>query len=70
MYFIYEICVFLTATNIFRQPKWIREAVEKLKSNLDLESVFSGHETHKNFWEKNREGKWKRICSWMSEYSP
>ena len=43
--------------------------MEKLKSNSDLESVFSGHKTHKNFWEKNKEGKWERICSWMSEYS-
>ena len=65
----YEIGVFLTATDIFRQTKWIREAVEKLKSNSNLESVFSGHKTHKNFWEKNKEGKWERICSWMSEYS-
>ena len=65
----YEIGVFLTATDVFRQPNWIGDAVAKLKSNSDLESVFSGYKTHKNFWEKKENGEWKRICSWMSEYS-
>ena len=65
----YDIGVFLTATDIFRKPIWIREAVEALIKNPDLESVFSGHETHKNFWEKNKDGKWERLRPWMANYS-
>ena len=61
--------VFLTATDIFRNPEWIKEAIDKIKKNDELESVFSGHVTHKNFWEKSEDGSWKRIRNWMSDYS-
>ena len=44
----YDIAVFLTATDIFRNPTWIRQAVELLNEKPELESVFSGHKTHKN----------------------
>ncbi len=65
----FEIAVFLTATDIFRQSTWIREAVETLRARPELESVFSGHKTHKNFWELQEDGTWQRVKPWMSVYS-
>jgi len=64
----YDICVFLTATDIFRKTSWVRKCVNMLIKNPKLDSVFSGYITHKNFWEYNN-GKWKRLRSWMSKYS-
>ena len=29
--------------------------------NPELESVFAGHITHKNFWEQQKDGSWKRV---------
>jgi CMP-N,N'-diacetyllegionaminic acid synthase len=65
----FELAIFLTATDIFRDSNWINEAVEKMISNPSLESVFSGHATHKNFWELNEKGQWERVCDWMKNYS-
>ena len=66
---IFEIAVFLTATDIFREPEWIDEAVYRLIDRPDLESVFSGHQTHKNFWEQCPDGSWRRLRDWMAIYS-
>ncbi len=65
----YDICVFLTPTDIFRQSEWICEAVNLLKEFPDLESAFVGHQTHKNFWEQQQDGSWVRVRSWMANYS-
>jgi CMP-N,N'-diacetyllegionaminic acid synthase len=65
----FELAIFLTATDIFRNPEWIKEGVEKMKNNPELESVFSGHATHKNFWEQQEDGSWKRVKDWMADYS-
>ena len=65
----YDICVFLTPTDVFSRPEWIEEAVNKLKISPDLESVFVGHKTHKNFWEKQEDGSWLRLRPWMASYS-
>ncbi len=65
----FSIGVFITATDIFRKVNWITFAVKKLKSNQNLESVFSGYKTHKNFWEKNLDGNWQRLRGWMKNYS-
>ena len=65
----FELAIFLTATDIFRNPEWIKKGVEKMKNNPKLESVFSGHATHKNFWEQQEDGSWKRIRGWMADYS-
>ena len=64
----FDICVFLTATDIFRKVSWITKSVKILKSNKKLESVFSGYKTHKNFWEL-KNNKWIRLRSWMRNYS-
>ena len=65
----FEIAVFLTPTDIFRNPAWIRRAVEMLRARPELESVFSGHRTHKNFWEQQEDGSWQRLRPWMAVYS-
>lgn len=65
----FEIAVLLTATDIFRNPSWIRTAVEILRANPEVESVFSGHKTHKNFWEQQEDGSWVRLRPWMAVYS-
>jgi CMP-N,N'-diacetyllegionaminic acid synthase len=65
----FDICVFLTATDVFRSPDWIKEAVNCLKENEALESAFSGHKTTKNYWAKQPSGEWVRLLPWMREYS-
>jgi CMP-N,N'-diacetyllegionaminic acid synthase len=65
----FKLAIFLTATDIFRNPEWIKIGVEKMKKNPKLESVFSGHATHKNFWEQQENGSWERVRNWMADYS-
>ena len=67
--FKFEIAVFLTATDIFRKASWITDAIDILISKPEIESVFSGHRTHKNFWEQKEDGSWIRLRNWMSRYS-
>jgi len=64
----FNIAVFLTATDVFRDYKWITKAVNILKNKPSVESVFTGYKTHKNFWEKNSDGSWKRLKNWMNVY--
>ena len=64
----FEFCVFLGATDIFRNINWIKKGLDILKREKKVESVFSGHITHKNFWEKKK-NKWIRLKPWMQKYS-
>lgn len=64
----FEFCVFLGATDIFRNINWIKKGLDILKREKKVESVFSGHITHKNFWEKKK-NKWIRLKPWMKKYS-
>ena len=64
----FQFCVFLGATDIFRDVKWVKKGLAILKKEKKIESVFSGHITHKNFWEK-KNNKWIRLRSWMKKYS-
>lgn len=64
----FEIAVFLTPTDIFRNPEWIGTAVRTLRAKPQLESVFCGHRTHKNFWEQQPDGSWLRLRPWMAVY--
>ena len=66
---VYDLAVFLSPSDIFRSPCWIKDAVSILEENKELESVFVGHNTHKNFWEKDDSGSWIRLRDWMSLYS-
>lgn len=65
----FDIAVFLTATDVFRNPKWINMTIQKLIDSPDLESVFVGMKTHKNFWEQQQDGSWIRVRDWMANYS-
>ena len=65
----FDICVFLTCTDIFRDTDWITKAIEKLKNNTGIDSVFSACPTHKNFWHKDKDGKLKRVLKKMEVYS-
>ncbi|WP_299475873.1 acylneuraminate cytidylyltransferase family protein [uncultured Roseibium sp.] len=66
----FDICVFLTATDIFRNPAWIKQAVDALKNDPDLESAFSVQGTHKNYWIKNDDDEgYSRLQEWMASYS-
>jgi CMP-N,N'-diacetyllegionaminic acid synthase len=65
----FGIGVFLATTDVFRKPEWVRQAVELLRARPDLESVFSAHATHKNFWERNDDGTWTRLRDWMAVYA-
>ncbi len=64
----FDLGVFLGPTDIFRDINWVKKGINILKKNKKIESVFSGHITHKNFWEK-KNGKWVRLRKWMSKYS-
>lgn len=65
----FDIAVFLTPTDIFRSPEWIRQAVECLKANAEIESAFAVNATHKNYWHRGADGQWERILPWMRDYS-
>ena len=68
----FKICIFLTCTEIFRNPKWINQGLNILKKDKKIESVFIGTRSHKNFWEKiNLKGiqEWRRMKSYMKIYS-
>jgi CMP-N,N'-diacetyllegionaminic acid synthase len=65
----FDIGVHITATDVFRDPNWIKDAVNLLKSDPTLESVFSGHQTQKNFWQQRENGSWERLQPWMKVYS-
>ena len=64
----FKICVFLTATDIFRKVYWIDKCVDYLHKNKKIESVFFGYKTSKNYWEY-KNGKWRRLKKWMRVYS-
>ena len=46
----YDICVFLTCTNIFRKHSFIRQAVQNLKLNSDIQSSFVVKKIYRHFW--------------------
>jgi CMP-N,N'-diacetyllegionaminic acid synthase len=64
----FDIALFLTATDVFRDPSWPGEAVRRLRADPSLDSVFVGTRTHKNFWQRDDQGEWSRVLPWMREY--
>ena len=64
----YDICVFLTCTNIFRKYSFITEAVQNLKSSNILESSFVVKKIYKHFWHVDKK-KLKKVLPWMKEYT-
>ncbi len=64
----YDICVFLTCTNLFRQASWIKKAVNILKKNNNIDSAFSVHGFYKHVWHKEGK-KYKKVSKWMKSYT-
>lgn len=65
----FDICVFITPTDVFRSPSNIKDVVDALINDESLDSAFMGASTHKNFWEQQPDGSWVRVLDWMSSYS-
>lgn len=64
----FDICVFLTCTNIFRKAAWIRQAVNTLKKNSSIDSSFSVHSFYKHLWHKVN-GIFCKTSNWMHSYT-
>ncbi len=63
----FDLSVFLTATDIYRETSWIDECIETIKQDEKIESVFIGYKTTKNYWEFD-DNKWTRLKNWMKIY--
>lgn len=64
-----DIVVYLQTTDVFRKPEWIKQCVQRLANNPSLDSVFSAHRTHKNFWRHDESG-WVRVWKPTISYEP
>lgn len=64
----FDICVFLTCTNIFRKASWITEAVNTLKRNDKIDSAFSVHSFYKHIWHFKGK-KLQKVLPWMKNYT-
>ena len=64
----YDICVFLTCTNIFRKFLFIKEAVQNLKTYNFIESSFVVKKIYKHFWHEDKK-QLKKVLPWMKEYT-
>lgn len=67
----FDIAVFLTATDFFRQGHWVDQVITALTNNDQLESSFIANKTHKNFWslENEKPETYIRLKEWMRTYS-
>ena len=65
----FDLCVFLTCTDIFRSVNWITGAINRLENDNTLDSVFAASPTHKNYWQKDNKSKFKRVLREMEVYS-
>ena len=65
----FDLCVFLTCTDIFRSVNWITGAIQTLENDSALDSVFAASPTHKNYWQKDYNGRLKRVLREMEVYS-
>ena len=64
----YDICVFITCTDIFRKDDYLVKVVELLKSNSSLDSAFVANITYKNYWEQMPYGQFQRVRPYMQIY--
>ena len=64
----YDICVFLTCTNIFRKFIFIKNAVDNLKKNKKIESSFVVKKLYRHFWHIKK-NKFKKVLPWMKNYT-
>lgn len=63
----FDICVFLTCTNIFRDYENIVTAVNVLKQKKNIDSAFTVKKIYRHFWtEENK--KLRKVLPWMKKY--
>ncbi len=65
----FDLCVYLTATDIFRDPNWIKIAVKEMTKDDSIDSCFIGNKTHKNFWLYSKNNVPNRLHKMMKTYS-
>jgi len=56
-----DIIVYLQPTDLFRTIDMIENCVDELIADSNLDSVFVGHVTHKNFWKIDSYGKFQPL---------
>ncbi len=55
-----DIVLYLQVTDVFRKKYMVEEVITRLLQNPNLDSVFVGYPTHKNFWKKEG-GRYQRL---------
>ena len=66
----YDLCCFLTCTDLFRISNWIDQGIEFLTNNPNYDSFFVANKTHKNYWQYDENlSRYSRLANWMSVYS-
>ena len=55
-----DIVIYMQVTDVFRKKFMLDETIGRLLANPALDTVFVGHPTHKNFWQKDA-GGYRRV---------
>ncbi|KPJ55329.1 hypothetical protein AMJ47_00440 [Parcubacteria bacterium DG_72] len=64
-----DIAVYLQLTDVFRHKGVIKQVVEKIIANPELDTVFTLTETRKNYW-RNKDNQWLRLANDIPPYGP
>ena len=64
----YDICVFITCTDVFREDNYIDSVIDVLIKKPYLESCFIANLSYKNYWEELPYGQYQRISTYMQLY--
>ena len=64
----YDICVFITCTDVFRKDDFIDNVVQVLIQKPEIESCFIANLSYKNYWEELPYGQFQRISTYMQLY--
>ena len=65
----FDICVFLTCTNFFREALWVTKVVKDLKNDENLDSAFVVSKLYRHFWQQIGDSKPKKLAKWMKDYT-
>ena len=65
---IFDICVYCSPTDIFREPMWIDNLINQLELDENLESAFMGIRSFRNFWKFENNNNPERIMKYMEIY--
>ena len=64
-----DICLFLTCTNFFRNIAWVKNVVNNLIRNKNLESSFVVSKLYRHFWHEIKNSRPEKIAKWMNNYT-